>query len=872
MSKLKGIHKQLRILSVLALIASSTGLLESAPPAGTSIGNQASATYTDASNTPRSTTSNVAITIVQQVASFTLTASQAKFSPAGAQVFYAHTLVNTGNGTDTFNLSVANNPAGDNFDLTSLALYEDANGDGLPDNGTPITSTGPLAAGASYFFVAMGIVPGTEVAGRTAVITVTGSGTATGTPAPPQTNTDTTTVTGNAVINVTKALSANSGPPGSGPYTITLTYNNIGNSTATNLTILDLLPAGMAYVANSGRWSVSGATVLTDANNADAQGTSPDTIIYDFGVTAAGQVTAVIARVVPGQSGTLTFQVTIPASTGAGVIQNQASYTYDPGTGTGVGPFNSNPVNFTVTQTASVTVTGQTIASAPQGGTVMFTNIVRNTGNGTDTFDITMATGTFPGGTTFSLFQSDGNTPLVDSTGNGTPDTGPLGTNQTYAVVVRVQLPGGASGGGPYTATKTARSTVNSTVTAAANDVLNTIIAASVDITANAPLPGAPGAGPGPEAAPVVTNTNNAGTVSRFTLYVNNTSSGADSYNLAASTLPGFGAFTLPPGWTVTFRDAGNGVITSTGAIPAGGNVLVYADVSIPAGAAPGTFDLYFRALSPSTSTQDRIHVAVVVNPVRSLVLSPNNSGTVFPGGFVVYSHTLVNNGNVVEGNGVGSSTDLIIAHSQAGWTSVIRYDADNSGTISGADIVVSNLTFVSGGAAGLAPAESVRLLVQVFAPPGAALGTVDTATLSATTVNGTYASPAPPVTSVTDITTVIAGDVTLVKEQALDANLDGVADGPFSTAQITTGALPGVAIRYRITVRNVGTAQATGVRVFDTTPAFTTYTTTGQAATTVGSVVTTPANGASGNLEFNVGNLNPAQSAVITFGVIISP
>ena len=39
-------------------------------------------------------------------------------------------------------------------------------------------------------------------------------------------------------------------------------------------------------------------------------------------------------------------------------------------------------------------------------------------------------------------------------------------------------------------------------------------------------------------------------------------------------------------------------------------------------------------------------------------------------------------------------------------------------------------------------------------------------------------------------------------------------------TAQITTGALPGRSIRYRITVTNVGTAPATSVRVFDTTPA----------------------------------------------------
>jgi trimeric autotransporter adhesin len=858
-------------LAALLLFSAAT-LVESAPPpAGTSIGNQASATYTDASNTPRSTTSNVAITIVQQVASFTLTADGSRFAAPGGQVYYPHTVLNTGNGTDTFNLSVANNASGDNFDLASLALYADANGDGLPDNATPIASTGPLASGASFRFVAMGIIPATETAGSVAIITVTASGTATATPAPAQINTDTTTVTANAVVNVTKALSANSGPPGSGPYTVTLTYNNVGNSTATNLTLADLLPAGMSYVPASARWSATGGTTLTDANNADAQGAAPDTITYDFGVTVAGRVTAVIARVMPGQSGTLTFQITIPAATPAGVLQNTASFSYDPGTGTPVGPFNSNTAEFNVIQSVSVTLTGQTIASASQGGTVVFTNIVQNTGNGTDSFDITMANSTFPAGTTFNLFQSDSNTPLVDSTGNGIPDTGPLATNQTYQVIVRVTLPGGTAGGGPYTATKTARSRVNNTVFATANDVLTTITTSTVDVTANAPLPGGAGVGVGPEAAAVVSNTGTPGATTRFTLYVNNTSASADSYSLAASTDSTFAAATLPAGWTVVFRNSANAVITTTGVVPAGGNSLVYADVTLPATATPGATDIYFRGLSPTTTAADVLHAAVVVNAARNLTLAPNNSGTVFPGGAVVYAHLIVNNGNVLEGNGVGSTVNLTVSHSQVGWSSIIYYDADNDGVAGPSDPAVTDLSFVSGGGAGLAPGESVRLLVKVFAPPGVALGTIDALNFTATTVNGSYTTAAAPPTTVTDTTTVISGDVTMIKEQALDANLDGTPDGPFSTAQITTGALPGRSIRYRITVTNVGTAPATSVRVFDTTPAYTTYTTTSPAATTVGTVTAAPANGASGSLEFDLGTLNPGQSAVITFGVIIA-
>src|SRR5207302_5303211 len=153
---------------------------------------------------------------------------------------------------------------------------------------------------------------------QTAAITVSVVGTATGTPAPQQNNVDTTTVTTNGVISVTKSLSAASGAAGSGPYTVTLTYNNTGNNTATNLTLTDTLPAGLTYVANSARWSVTGsATVLTDAADG-AQGTAPNTITYDFGATVAGRMTAVVAQAIPGESRTLTFQVNIAASQPAG--------------------------------------------------------------------------------------------------------------------------------------------------------------------------------------------------------------------------------------------------------------------------------------------------------------------------------------------------------------------------------------------------------------------------------------------------------------------------------------------------------------------------------------------------------------------------
>ena len=121
------------LLSIFAAINGNRAYA-APPPAGTSIGNQASATYADAlGNAQTPVTSNTVVTTVSQVASFTLTAAQTKTGAPGTQVYFPHTLTNFGNGTDTFDLSVAN-LSGGTFDFSSVAIYADANGDGVPDN------------------------------------------------------------------------------------------------------------------------------------------------------------------------------------------------------------------------------------------------------------------------------------------------------------------------------------------------------------------------------------------------------------------------------------------------------------------------------------------------------------------------------------------------------------------------------------------------------------------------------------------------------------------------------------------------------------------------------------------------------------------
>lgn len=844
-----------------ATLVLTSGLAFAAPPAGTPIGNQASATYLDASSTSRTVTSNLVTTIVQQVASFTLTADGARTVAPGGQVVFPHVLTNTGNGTDDFPLSLANQ-VGDDFDLTGLALYADANGDGVADNFVPVVNTGALAAGGVYRFVAVGNVPGVQLGGQISRVRVNAASTFDG--AQTAFNTDVATVTGNAVISVTKAINQPSGASPSGPYTYTLTYTNSGNSTASALRLTDLVPAGMTYVAGSARWSATGAAVLTDANNADAQGIVPNTVVYDFGVSTGGTATAVINQVAPGSSGTVTFQATVNAGLAPQVINNTASYAYNDGVAN-VGPFVTNVAPFTVGQSVALTFTGQTIPSALQGSIVTFSNTLTNNGNGTDVFNVVLGGSSFPGGTTFSLFQSNGTTPLTDTNGDGIPDTGPVAAGASYVVVMQATLPSAAVTGGSVG--KTATSVANPLQTAVANDVLTSVTANSTDLTNNTPLPGAPGAGPGPEVGAVVTNTTNPATTTRFTLYVNNTSAQSDNYDLAASTVASFASITLPAGWSVTFRDGSNAIITNSGSIAAGGNVLVYADVTVPAGFAAGTVDLYFRARSPIYGDLDRIHDAVAVSPVRALTLVPNNSAQIAPGGVVVYTHLLANNGNVIEGDGVGSFVGLTNGDNQVGWTSVLYVDTNNSGSLDVGDATIVDLSTLGG----LAPGASVRLFAEVFAPAGAPIGQVNVTTVTATTSNLGFSSPVPAPAVATDNSTVINGQLQIVKEQGIDANCDGTIEGAWTQLNITTGAIPGACLRYRITVTNVGTSNVTSVVVGDATPANTVYSAAVPASTTQGSI-SAPANGAPGTVTGTVGTLGPGATVTLEFGIRINP
>lgn len=721
----------------------SASAFAAAPAANSLIGNTATATYTDASAVNRTATSNTVQTVVQQVRAFDLVADETRYVAPGGQVTFPHTLTNTGNGSDTISLSAANNTTGDNFDLTGLVIYADADGNGVPDNATPVTSV-TLAAGGVYKFVVVANAPVTATNAQQAKTTVTASAAAVGgLLAVTDINTDTAIVSTNAVVTVTKSANILTGPTGT-VVEYTLTYTNTGNANATNLVISDLIPksatpstiGGMKYQTGSGVWS--GGGTLTDTNGAADDGSTG--INYSVsGTTLAGDqtVTATIATVGANTSGTLKFSVVVDndAADGnsvamAGILSNTATYDYNNGAAN-ITDQNTNTVNFLVTATASVVAnnaSGTTLDGGAndlvdpnetvvnQGSVVSFDNWIHNTGNGADTFNVTYANAGingFPAGTSFQLYQADGVNVLQDSNSDGIPDTGVLPVGGEYKVVLKATLPANvATGTVNFNVVKTATSVADPTKTNPVTDRLTSITANVADLSNNiTPTPSSLGAGGATDAGTptgpttAVTNpdgawsilTANPGSTAVFPLLIQNKVGLPDNYNLAAGSTAAMVA--LPAGWTAVFRQSSGSscatmgaTITNTGTINAGGSTLVCAVISVPANAAAtpdAPQNVYFKVTSPVSGTSDIKLDAVRVNTIRNLQMTTDRTGQVFPSGTVVYEHTLTNNGNVVEGDALDELL-LTGTNSLAGFSTILYIDTNNNGVLDAADAVIT--------------------------------------------------------------------------------------------------------------------------------------------------------------------------------------
>ena len=866
----------LRSVSAVALTAVIGTVAFAAPEAGSVIGNQAVATYTNAAGDTITVTSNTVETVVQQVAGVTLTSDNTETIAPGGKAFLPHIITNDGNGPDAFALTAFETNSG-TLDTSQLVFYPDANMDGVADSATPLTETPTLAPGEQFGIVIEASVASTATGSDT--ITVTAASTLDGTVL--STNTDTLTISNDAIVELVKSMTAD---PASGgnpniidagdTVTITLTYSSTGLAAANNYSVQDVLDGRLTYVPGSARWSDS-ATPLDDNNGStvvDTTNGSGETIAWDY--DDAQNVNFLISSVGSGRSGEVTFRAVIADTANAGIITNVATQDVD-----GVAFPPSNTASVTVDNQYAVAVADTAINSngtanpaiasttdddaanndvvtesgdVYQGGTIRQEFVLTNLSNSPDSLTLDVTNGDFPAGTTFRFVGADGITPVVGS-------VGPLGIGDSAKVTLIATLPTDVAPTATtnYTAVITTTSDNSGVSDVSTAEFTGAVLAASVDLENAVVGSEGDGAAPTNGGNPWVTQSTDPGAPVVFEMLVENNGPTSDSFNLSLDQA-------LPAGWTVEFQLPDGSIVSNTGTIPAGASQAIRAVITPADGALPGDTLVDVAVVSSVSGQGDRIVNQVTVNEIYDVKIIEDQSAQASPGGIVDILHTISNEGNV-------AITEASITQSGlTNFSGAIFWDQNGNGVIDPSEPVIDNFNDltdgVSPGVNGLAPGDSISLIYRVQTPSTATQGVSEVGTITINnTLNGVGTDIDQTNNAVEDRVVIISGDVTLSKYQYIDAGCDGTV-GTFTKTRLDVE--PGQCIRYMVEAENTGASAADNVIITDAAPAYTAITDCGGACPESLFPGTSTATVTSTNVSSTHGSILPGGFARVEFTV----
>ena len=194
---------------------------------------------------------------------------------------------------------------------------------------------------------------------------------------------------------------------------------------------------------------------------------------------------------------------------------------------------------------------------------------------------------------------------------------------------------------------------------------------------------------------------------------------------------------------------------------------------------------------------------------VRPPTFAPNNSGVLAPGTSTDYAHQLISNA----AGSVDLSPSVVVAPSSSGWSETIYQDLNCNGVLDASDPLVS-------GPVNLEAGDTWCVLVRVFAPADAAVGTQHSLTLTANfDFNGTFTGSVP--IARLDTTQVVDGSGTLqLTKRVINVGTSAANDGGIE--QTSNAANPGDQLSYIIYFRNTGVTPINTVRIYDQTPEYT--------------------------------------------------
>lgn len=853
------------------------------PKAGSSITNIASGDFYDEQGNLQVINSNAVVLTVQPIYSLNLQSNQQNIGTIGSKVNFPHVLTNTGNIVDDYKLSLTQ-LTNDQFNLDNIAVYIDRDQNGEPDDNNNLLSASTsfrLEAGEFASFVVVGSIPVNVSANNVANFTLTATSQHDNTVV--MTVNDTAKVVDDAVIQVTKAQSISTGKTGT-EITYTFTYTNTGTAAA-RLVLRDILATDVSYKSGSGSWG-NGSGSLTDADDVETGANAA--IKYK---ASNGQIDVELASVAALSKGTVSFKV-IVNSNAAEKIPNTADYQQYNASNAILKNTLTNTVIFNVEQTLGVVLNYSSINANDDGEPntglnnlqtlnntfggiakeVQFDNYVWNTGQATDTYNLSFLKSNVPSCAVVRLYHADGRTLLTDTNGDGIIDTGGLAVGVPKRVKLGIYFPANCTSTSTMDFDITATSVTDTTIKNSTRDrLINTVAVGESDLynSNNSGVGVGNVAGSGGQA--LLVKNGAKGTDVVFPLVIKNNSTVSNNYNLYASSANidiNSISTTLPTDWKVKFYNGDTtcqslqSEITSTGNLAAGATKQYCAVVSVPANTTLSNLPIWFAMKSPMNAQGDSIKDQVDV-ALRKLTLANDQQGRINVGGTVVYLHTLKNMGTFIEGDTLGKvSLNVVPQNINDGFTYTLYYDANNNGVLDTTDPIANDL-FITGG---LSPQNSVQLLLKVQSPLTATNGVSSTANI---VVSATNTIQGLTLTSIqnTDLTTVDPTQLRLTKEQTKDEAcvLMNVVTATYSSTPLMIK--PNQCVTYRLTIKNDGSTPAANVVINDVVPAYSVLRSSLAPSVSKGSVVV------SGNqISGNIGALAPQEQAALYFSIQVTP
>lgn len=826
------------------------------------------------------------ILTVQAIYSLSLQSNQQNIGTIGSKLNFPHVLTNTGNIADNYKLALTQ-LTNDQFDLENIAVYVDRDQNGEPDDNNNLLNNAVLHVEAeeSVALVVVGSIPKNVSTGNIANFSLTSTS-----QLDPNhvsaTVSDVAKVVDDAVIQVTKSQNISTGKTGT-EITYTFTYSNTGTALG-QLLVHDTLPSNVTYQAEKASWS-NGTATLTEVDNDNEAGSTAESVMnYKY---VNGEVEFKLTGIAALSKGTVSFKVKVNPNA-AEKINNTANYKqYKNNTTTLLKDTNTNTVIFNVEQTLGVILNKMATSTADEGtndlfskpntftGTakeVQFENYVWNTGQATDSYNLTIAkSANVPSCAITRLYHSDGKTLLTDSNADGVVDTGSMAAGASKKIVLGVYFPANCVTTETLNFDITAISTTDTAIKNTTRDQLtNTNSVGSSDLYNNDGSGNGIGAVTSPGGQVWVNKSAVRGGTAVFPLVVENKSTVTNSYNLYASAAEidvNSINTSLPAQWTVKFYDTSNdcqtlgNVISSTGNVAAGATKKYCAVVSVPTNTDLANLPIWFAIKSPMNAQADSIKDQVDIIQ-RQMTLANDRQGRVNIGGTVVYLHTLKNTGTVVEGNAAGQITFSVIPQNPNDtFTYTLYHDANNNGVIDATDPMINDLSIITGG---LAPQASIQLLLKVQAPTTATNGMSSVANI-VVKANNTIQGLALADIQNTDLTTVDPTQLRLTKEQTKDENCALTSVTVINAVYGSTPlqVKPNQCVTYRLTLKNEGATSASNVVINDVVPAYSNLRTGLPPSITQGTVTVN-----TDQIAGNVGTLAPQGQAAMYFSIRVSP